>query len=421
MFEKKTKYENFIVLVVDDNKNDREVLCAWLNSKNIETISVGSGRAALDMINQAKIDLVFMDLVMPLMNGLEVLENIRLTHAAWQLPVIIATAKVDKEAVIQAFEKGANDFITKPLIFPAAIARARNLLDHKKLQDEIIQANSRQEETIDEKNLQLQETIRQLEAEIEKSKNIELELRNSKNIAEVANRSKSEFLANMSHELRTPLNAIIGFSDILKSGMLGDKPLTCYKEYSADIHGSAVHLLQIINDILDLSKIEADKISLDEDHVSLKDITTPILSILRQNIMDKELNITSDEEFFSTIHLMIDERRFKQILLNILSNSIKFTLPGGKISITATCNTEDGFILEIQDDGIGMSPDNIPKAMSPFTQIDSGLNRQYEGTGLGLPLTKVLTEMHGGTFELKSQLSVGTTAKIWLPATRISA
>lgn len=418
--EKQQKFsEDGIVLVVDDNETSRELLTHWLNSKNIKTISVDSGKKALDTICQTKVDLVFMDLLMPGMSGFEVLEEIRQTQSSWQLPVIIATGQVDKTTVIEAFDKGASDFITKPLIFQAAIARAKNLLTHKKLQDEVIEVNSRQEVTIDEKTLQLKETIHQLQAEIEKSRIIELELREARDKAEVANRAKSEFLANMSHELRTPLNAIIGFSDILKSGMLGDKPITCSREYSADIHGSAVHLLNIINDILDLSKIEADKICLDEGHVCLKDMTDPTFSILRQNIMDKELEIIADEEFFARIQLNVDERRFKQILLNLLSNSVKFTPRGGTISIKVISCTKEGFSLEVRDDGIGMNPDDISKAMEPFSQVDSGLDRQYEGTGLGLPLVKALTEMHGGTFELESQLHVGTIATIRFPASRI--
>jgi len=265
-----------------------------------------------------------------------------------------------------------------------------------------------------------EESLR-LKLEFERTRAAQTELEESRRRAEIANKTKSEFLANMSHELRTPLNAIIGFSGIIKSSTFGDDQVERYREYAADINQSGIHLLDIINDILDLSKVEANKIHLSESHIPLLEMIRPTLSILKHHAAEKQLKIIMDEDFLDEICLHVDERRFRQILLNLLSNAVKFTNSGGRIEIAAIPCADKGLTLEIRDNGIGMKPEDIPKALSPFGQIDSALNRQYEGTGLGLPLVKEFVELHDGILELSSEINVGTTATIWLPASRLSA
>jgi len=245
------------------------------------------------------------------------------------------------------------------------------------------------------------------------------ELEKMQKSAESANRAKSEFLANMSHELRTPLNAVIGFSDLMKSGMIKDDDINCYQDYARDINDSGVHLLQIINDILDLSKVEANKMELIDSEAHLIDMVSPALSILSSNIKEKELKLLMDEKQLEEICMRVDEKLFKQILLNLLSNAIKFTNKGGEIGIKAEGNLENGITVVVKDNGIGMNEEDIPTAMTPFSQVDGGLNRIYEGTGLGLPLVKSFTELHGGTFQLLSKLNFGTSAIIKLPNSRL--
>jgi len=245
------------------------------------------------------------------------------------------------------------------------------------------------------------------------------ELENMQKQAEAANKAKSEFLANMSHELRTPLNAVIGFSDIMKTGMIKNNDINIYQDYATDINKSGTHLLDIINDILDLSKVEANKMELNDSEIHLIDMVSPALSILSQRIEEKELSLTVNEKELESICMKVDEKLFKQILLNLLSNAIKFTNKGGKIHIDAEGSPEHGITVVVKDNGIGMNKEDIPIALTPFSQVDGGLNRVYEGTGLGLPLVKSLTELHGGTFELLSRLNFGTSAIIKLPNSRL--
>jgi len=234
--------------------------------------------------------------------------------------------------------------------------------------------------------------------------------------AEAANRTKSDFLANMSHELRTPLNAIIGFSEVIQKAIIG--PLSeRYRAYGADIFSSGTHLLGLINDILDLSKLEAGQFELHEEDVDIREaIEASMLLVGPQAEKSRvELSKAIDENL---AFIRADDRRIRQILINLLSNAVKFTTEGGKIRV-ASFGTNAGLAIAVSDTGIGMASEEIPKALEEFGQIDSKISRQFAGTGLGLPLAKHLIELHGGTLTIKSQINVGTTVTIVLPHERI--
>jgi signal transduction histidine kinase len=249
-------------------------------------------------------------------------------------------------------------------------------------------------------------------------KRAEDQMLKAKEEAELADRAKTEFLANMSHELRTPLNAVIGFSEVIKEGMFGPVGSAKYIEYANGIHESGIHLLALINDILDLSKVEAGKADLDEEAVDVHKVIRSCMTLMSERAESGGVKLVA-EPSAELPTLCADERKLKQILVNLLSNAVKFTDPGGTVTIKSWARPESGFIIQVVDSGIGMALDDIPKALEPFTQVDSKLDRKYEGTGLGLPLTKTLIELHSGSFDLQSKLGIGTTATVRFPAERV--
>lgn len=258
-------------------------------------------------------------------------------------------------------------------------------------------------------------TSNRAEAIITKQYETNIELAAQTASAQAENRDKSQFLANVSHELRTPLNAIIGFSEFIKlerSGPIGNEK---YAEYIKDIHSSGVHLLSLINDILDYSKAEADKLELD---ISEVDITKAIRNSMRLVSPRAETAQVQLVEEIPSDHFIIktDGKKLKQVMLNLLSNAVKFTPQGGSVTVTMWQNVVDGSIsIEVRDTGIGIAPKDISRAMAPFGQVDNTLSRKYEGTGLGLPLTRKFVELMGGTFNIQSEVGKGTTIVICLP------
>jgi two-component system cell cycle sensor histidine kinase PleC len=232
-----------------------------------------------------------------------------------------------------------------------------------------------------------------------------------------ANAAKSDFLALMSHELRTPLNAIIGFSEILGTEMFGPLGHVRYREYANDVHGAGKHLLALINDILDLSKAAAGKFELGCDEIVPADVITECLRLTRGKAHEGGLRLTCDL-VPGLPNLMVDRLRFKQVLLNLCSNAIKFTPSGGHVHVTADQEEDGRFVLSVRDSGIGMAPEQIPLALEPFRQVASPLARNVEGTGLGLALVKSLVECHGGTLQIESALKKGTTVRVILPPER---
>ncbi|MBT7571597.1 MAG: hypothetical protein HN632_16765 [Rhodospirillaceae bacterium] len=247
--------------------------------------------------------------------------------------------------------------------------------------------------------------------EVEARKLVEKKMLASKTEAEMANRSKSEFLANMSHELRTPLNAIIGFSEVLSEKIFGPLGNEKQEEYVKNIHGSGQHLLDLINDILDVSAIEADRLDLDETDVDIHDAVKASLLLLKSRAEQGGVELINTIDGHQPV-IHADKRRMKQVLVNLLSNAVKFTEAGGTVSIGAESHDDGATVIFVSDTGIGMTDEEITRAMEPFGRVHAAEVRESEGTGLGLPLTKMLVEAQGGRLKITSEPGMGTTVKV---------
>ena len=246
---------------------------------------------------------------------------------------------------------------------------------------------------------------------------VNVQLQETQAIAEAANKAKSEFLSNMSHELRTPLNAIIGFSEIIKDQAFGPVTQPRYIEYANDIYESGRSLLQLINDILDLSKVEAGKMELQRTFVDVGDTLSRCLRLIKERASKSRVQL--ETAFHPSVPLLFaDEVRLRQIVLNLLSNAVKFTPAGGKIKISTSVDPSGAIAITVADTGIGMSAADIKIALERFGQAVSSLSRPYEGTGLGLPLTKAMVELHGGRLDITSAPGKGTRVTVTFPPQR---
>jgi len=341
-------------------------------------------------------------------------------YAAQDQAVLETGQVLDREL---KFREGNGSHFVHTIKFPipgangevTAIGGIAADITERKRAEEALQAS---EHALQERVADLEEAHRKLEMQGESLARLADDLLVARDEARGADRAKSEFLAAMSHELRTPLNAVIGFSEILKDEIFGPIGSLKYRGYANDINESALYLLGLINDLLDLSKIESGTEELCEDTIEIPEIIRSSLKLVEQRAEYGRIKLKlelSDQ----LPALRADERKLKQILVNLLSNAVKFTDAGGEVTLRAWCRMDSGYVLQITDTGIGITPENIPKALLRFRQIDADLNRQYEGTGLGLPLTKALVEQHGGTLDLHSEVSVGTTVTVRFPSERI--
>ena len=252
--------------------------------------------------------------------------------------------------------------------------------------------------------------------DITERKRADVELHEAKTAAEAASAAKSAFLAVMSHELRTPLNAIIGFAEIIEGRMFGDTDRR-YFEYAADIRSSGSHLLRLINDILDLSKIGAGRLDLTDTPIVLDDLVAGTIKLFAANATKAELQIVADVAD-PALAVWADSLRLQQVLMNLVSNAIKFTPPGGQVRVFARAG-DDAVRIGVADSGVGMTPEEAKAAMEPFVQIDARLARRHEGTGLGLSISRELVALHGGRLVIDSAKGTGTTVTIELPTNRL--
>ncbi|HKS88420.1 MAG TPA: HAMP domain-containing sensor histidine kinase [Stellaceae bacterium] len=378
------------VLLVDAEAGFAERIAAMLRPIGYATLHADTAERALALLRDppddgdppavALIDVRLGDSA----RGLDLIPRLRAEHPDL-LCVLLSGAPLDGDTALAAVRRGACDCLDKA----CGIEALSGVLDR----------------CFDRVALQLER-----EASYEA-------LRLAKDAAEAASRGKSGFLATMSHELRTPLNAIIGFSEIMLREVLGALPNENYRAYVADIHDSGTHLLRIINDVLDLSKAEAGKLELHEELFDLRDTVRSVRQLISDRMRKGDLSeLVELPAGLPLLHA--DERKTKQVLLNLVSNAVKFTPPGGRVAIAAQFDKTSGLTISVADTGIGIAPDDLPRVLQPFEQVDSFLSRSHPGTGLGLPLVKAIMELHGGTIKLHSELGVGTRASVTFPPSR---
>src|SRR6266851_5233261 len=373
------------ILIVDDDPVVRSLMRATLENDNFEVIEAVDGVEGCQLYEEHHPDLLLVDVMMPRMDGFELCRELRGRLASAYVPIVVATSLDDVPSIARAYDAGATDFIPKPINWLVLNHRVRYILRASRAFDELRRNQDR--------------------------------LIAARDAAEAASRSKSEFLANMSHELRTPLNAIIGFSGMMSDRMFG--PLNeKYSEYAAMIGDSGRHLLAIINDILDLARADADRLIVAEEEVEIGRVVDLSSRIVQELAFKAEVDFIIETEDLLP-NVLGDAAKLTQILVNLLSNAIKFTPAGGKVFLKIGRDAEGGLTFRVADTGIGMSPEQIPIALSPFGQVDSGLNRKYDGVGLGLPLTKRLIELHDGTIEIASEPGKGTSVDFHLPKERV--
>jgi PAS domain S-box-containing protein len=255
-------------------------------------------------------------------------------------------------------------------------------------------------------------TVEDVTQKIEAERTLRAALRQ----AELANRAKAAFLAAMSHELKTPLNAVLGFSEIIRDELLGAVGQAIYRDYAADIHSSGKRLLAVINDVLDVSRLEGGQLTIEVRHAAVRDIAEQAIAMTRSTTGEDRAVAIDIPPGLPGLH--VDPRRIAQAVANLLSNAVKFTPPGGRVAVAARLLGDGGVVLSVMDTGIGMAPETIAAAMEPFRQLDGSLARKFEGAGLGLSIARALTELHGGTLAIESEVGSGTKVSISLPASR---
>jgi signal transduction histidine kinase len=375
------------VVIVDDDLCYAESLADILAAKGYEVTAVGTADAAIQALrgrdgeNEA---VALIDVRLGVASsGVDLLS--RLGEDSSDPICVMMTAEMDTQTAIAALRRGAYDYFDK-LCEPSALLAVLDRCFEK---------------------VQLRRERRAAHEA----------LRAAKEEAEAANRAKSEFLATMNHELRTPLNAIIGFSEMMLQEVMGKLDNDHYRSYVADIHASGTHLLEIIQDILELAKAEAGKLELREDVFDLRAVVRSVGGMMGSLWQDAGVAATFDLP--ETLPLLqADERKTRQVLFNLIGNAVKFTPRGGHIGVSARFDAETGLTVTVADNGIGIAAQDLDRVLKPFERVDNSLSRRHYGTGLGLPLVKAIMELHGGTVRLQSELGLGTTVIATFPPER---
>ena len=397
------------ILIVDDDAADIALLERILKKEGYDRVeSITDPRLVMARLSEFRPDLIVLDIRMPGPDGFQVLERLRDARRDVFLPIVATTGLSDRATRLEALEAGAQDFIAKPFDRAEVACRVRNLVQLRLMYEAQRVSRLHVEKQVEERTAKLHDALELLkQAEKELSRRLEK--------SETTSQAKSAFVAEMSHELRTPLNAILGFSELLRDERFGPLGSPKYKDYATVIHESGGYLLRIVDDLLDLSRAEAGKLEVRLEQVDASKVVAATVRMLAGLAKDAGVDVRVDipEDFPS---LRTDEQRLGQVLVNIVTNALKFTPPGGSVTVQGRHDpTEGAVLLVVSDTGVGIAPEDIPMALSPYGQVGRRNTAKHKGTGLGLPLTKRLVEALGATFELRSKVGVGTVVTLRFP------
>lgn len=373
----------------------------------IELVLCRQGGEAIEAVRQAAKDgkpfaVAFLDVRMPPgVDGVQVAQTIREIDPNLHIVIVTGFSDVQPLDIVRRVPPREKLFYVAKPFQAMELQQLASALAHKwQVEQNLVRAH-----------LELQQKFAELHV-------MHQEALTAKTQAEMADRSKSEFLANMSHELRTPFNAIIGFAEVMWREQFGPIGNDKYRDYLNDIRNSAKHVLNLINDILDVSKIDASKLELDEETVDIAAMVKTALDIVKGRA--REGGIVLRTEIEDTLPAFRgDERRLTQILLNLLSNAVKFTPEGATVDVRVTTHGDGGILITVEDTGIGIPPAELAHVMEPFRQVEGYLSGRYPGTGLGLTIANALTQLHDGELRIESELGRGTTVEVHLPVARV--
>jgi signal transduction histidine kinase len=398
------------LLLIDDRPDNIKSLMDFLTKSGFKVLIAKDGQDGIKTAEIGNPDLILLDVIMPDMNGFEVCKILKSQDNTKHIPIIFLTVRTELFDIVAGFEMGAADYITKPLQYEEVLARVTTHLKLHQLQQQLEQQNQELTGEINRRRQaevalqQEQNTLRQRTAELHKM-NQELAY---------MTKLKDEFLANISHELRSPLHAILTVTESFLDQVYGTINAKQHK-FLRLLENSAQHLLELINEILDLSQINANKLTLHFAPTEVQEICQTCIHLVRELASQKKLKLTIESDF-AVNTIQADARRLKQILVNLLTNAIKFTPEQGEVKLEIQGDEEAKIVhFGVRDTGIGIPIEYLNRIFDAFVQLDGGLNRAQEGSGLGLSLVYRLTEMHGGSVQVTSEVNKGSYFIISLP------
>ncbi|MCW8915738.1 MAG: hybrid sensor histidine kinase/response regulator [Magnetovibrio sp.] len=368
------------ILLVEDSRTSVLMVQSLLDedpTENYRLTVAGTVSEARECLGNHEYELILLDLTLPDSSGLSTVDSI--FEVAKGTGIVVLTSTSDEKIGLAALQHGAQDFLIKDETYRKVLLRAVKYARQRAIS--------------------------------------EREVREARELAEFATKSKSSFIANLSHELRTPLNAVIGFSELMLNDLAGELQAK-QREYIDDIHKSGQYLHGLIGTVLDLSKIEADRLEVSEDFISIADVIDEVVERTGVAYTDAEVKLIANVQTSLPV-LKGDPTKVRQIITNIVTNAVKYSPDGGDVNIGVRLSDGGEMLVEIKDQGIGIPKDDITKILMPFERTQVSKDRQIEGTGLGLPLTKGLVEAHGGAINIESDVGVGTVVTVSFPASRL--